>query len=64
MTTIVYNGVTYAAAVCRECGGKVWPPSALRKHQAHHREIVGWFRSTAKPLRLAMRRFTPGRYAA
>ena len=37
MEKIRYDGKVYEAARCEECGGMMFPPSALAEHERRHR---------------------------
>jgi hypothetical protein len=44
------RGKTFAAAVCKYCGAKLYPPKSLKPHLRRHRLMQRWFNSEIKKL--------------
>ena len=53
---IVRGGVKFSAAVCPQCGGKVWPASALDAHIDRHEARKLLLNSQLLPLQKYMAR--------
>jgi hypothetical protein len=55
-SAIVYNETSLAAAKCRKCGAKMYPPSLLTPHLNQHQQKERWFAMELRKLQNKFRR--------
>jgi hypothetical protein len=49
------DGQTLEAAVCENCGAKIYPARLMKTHQHRHRLLKRWFNAELKRLQESMK---------